>query len=146
MWFAGAGIKGGTVVGNTDELGIKAVEDVYHTHDMHATMLRLMGLDDMRLTYYHAGRFKRLPGRFIGPVGTVSEPAAVAPNLATDRGRCATQRSGNRTDRAAGHHTAGDLLPFRQRQRPSRSSPRPRPYHRPGRSPDRADHGLATAT
>ena len=60
MWFAGAGIKGGTVVGNTDELGIKAVEDVYHTHDMHATMLRLMGLDDMRLTYYHAGRFKRL--------------------------------------------------------------------------------------
>ena len=66
-----------------------------------------------------------LPGRFIGPVGTVSEPAAVAPNLATDRGRCATQRSGNRTDRAAGHHIAGDLLPFRQRQRPSRSSPRP---------------------
>jgi len=60
MWFAGGGIKGGTVVGNTDELGIKAVENVYHLHDLHATILRLMGLDDMRLTYYHAGRFKRL--------------------------------------------------------------------------------------
>lgn len=59
-WLAGAGIKGGTVVGETDELGIKCVEDVYHTHDLHATMLRLMGLDDMRLTYYHSGRFKRL--------------------------------------------------------------------------------------
>ncbi len=60
MWLAGAGIKGGTVVGETDELGIKCVQDVYHTHDLHATMLRLMGLDDMRLTYYHSGRFKRL--------------------------------------------------------------------------------------
>jgi hypothetical protein len=60
MWMAGAGVKGGTVVGETDELGIKCVENVYHTHDMHATMLRLMGLDDMRLTYYHSGRFKRL--------------------------------------------------------------------------------------
>ncbi|MSO21794.1 MAG: DUF1501 domain-containing protein [Acidobacteria bacterium] len=60
MWLAGAGIKGGTVVGETDELGIKCVENVYHTHDLHATMLHLMGLDHMRLTYYHSGRFKRL--------------------------------------------------------------------------------------
>lgn len=60
MWFAGAGIKGGTVVGATDELGIKAVEDVYHLHDLHATILHCLGLDDMQLTYYHAGRFKRL--------------------------------------------------------------------------------------
>ncbi len=59
-WFAGGGVKGGTVVGQTDELGIKAVEDRYHLHDCHATMLHLMGLDDMRLTYYHGGRFKRL--------------------------------------------------------------------------------------
>ena len=59
-WLAGGGIKGGTSVGATDELGIKAVENVYHTHDLHATILRLMGLDDMRLQYYHAGRFKRL--------------------------------------------------------------------------------------
>ena len=60
MWFAGGGVKGGTVVGNTDEMGIKAAENVYHLHDLHATILHLMGLDDMRLTYYHAGRFKRL--------------------------------------------------------------------------------------
>ena len=60
MWFAGGGVKGGTVVGNTDEMGIKAVESVYHLHDLHATILHLMGLNDMRLTYYHAGRFKRL--------------------------------------------------------------------------------------
>lgn len=60
MWFAGGGIKGGTVVGATDELGFKAVEDRCHLHDVHATILSLMGLDDMRLTYYHAGRFKRL--------------------------------------------------------------------------------------
>ena len=60
MWFAGAGIKGGTVVGATDELGIKAAENVYHLHDLHATILHCLGLDDMQLTYYHAGRFKRL--------------------------------------------------------------------------------------
>jgi len=60
MWFAGGGVKGGTVLGTTDELGVKAVENRYHLHDMHATLLHQMGLDDMRLTYYHAGRFKRL--------------------------------------------------------------------------------------
>ena len=60
MWMAGAGVKGGTVVGETDELGMTCVEKVYHTHDLHATMLHLMGLDDMNLTYYHSGRFKRL--------------------------------------------------------------------------------------
>ena len=60
MWFAGGGVKGGTVVGATDETGLKAAENRYHLHDVHATILRLMGLDDMRLTYYHSGRFKRL--------------------------------------------------------------------------------------
>jgi hypothetical protein len=60
MWFAGGGIKGGTVLGSTDELGMNIAESPYHLHDMHATILRLMGLDDMRLTYYHGGRFKRL--------------------------------------------------------------------------------------
>ena len=60
FWMAGGGVKGGTVLGGTDELGKKAVEDVYHTHDLHATILHLMGLDDQRLTYYHGGRFKRL--------------------------------------------------------------------------------------
>lgn len=59
-WMAGGGVKGGTVVGATDELGIEAVENKYHMHDLHATILHQMGLDDMELTYYHAGRFKRL--------------------------------------------------------------------------------------
>lgn len=60
FWMAGGGVKGGTVLGETDELGVKAVENVYHTHDLHATILHLMGLDDQQLTYYHGGRFKRL--------------------------------------------------------------------------------------
>jgi Protein of unknown function (DUF1501) len=60
IWFAGGGIRAGVVVGATDELGLKAVEDVYHIRDVHATILHLMGLNDMRLTYYHAGRNRRL--------------------------------------------------------------------------------------
>lgn len=60
FWLAGGGVQGGTVVGATDELGIKAVDNVYHTHDLHATIMHLMGLDDMKLTYYHGGRFKRI--------------------------------------------------------------------------------------
>ncbi|MBM3783138.1 MAG: DUF1501 domain-containing protein [Acidobacteria bacterium] len=60
MWFAGGGVKGGSMVGGTDEIGHKAVEDVYHMHDVHATILHLMGLNDMRLTYYFAGRNRRL--------------------------------------------------------------------------------------
>jgi hypothetical protein len=59
-WMAGGGVKGGTVVGGTDELGINAVDNTYHMHDLHATILHQMGLDDMELTFYHAGRFKRL--------------------------------------------------------------------------------------
>lgn len=71
MWFAGGGIKGSTVLGNADELGIKAAENVYHLHDLHATILHQMGLGDQRLTFYHAGRFKRLTdlgGRLINEV------------------------------------------------------------------------------
>jgi hypothetical protein len=60
MWFAGGGVKGGTVVGATDELGNKAAERPFHLRDVHATLLHLLGLDQMQLTYYHGGRFKRL--------------------------------------------------------------------------------------
>jgi len=60
VWLAGAGIKPGTTVGATDELGYQAVESPYHMRDLHATILRLMGLDDMRLTYYFNGRHHRL--------------------------------------------------------------------------------------
>jgi len=60
VWFAGGGVKAGTVTGVTDDLGHKAVQDIYRMRDVHCTVLRLMGLDDMRLTYYHAGRNMRL--------------------------------------------------------------------------------------
>jgi hypothetical protein len=60
MWFAGGGAKPGALVGSTDELGFKAVENIYRMRDVHATVLHLMGLNDMRLTYYSAGRNQRL--------------------------------------------------------------------------------------
>ena len=60
IWMAGGGVKGGTAIGATNELGFKAVEDVNHIRDVHATILHLMGLNDLRLTYYHAGRNRRL--------------------------------------------------------------------------------------
>lgn len=60
MWFAGGGVKGGTTIGATDEVGGQAVESRFHLRDVHATLLRLLGLDQTKLTYYHGGRFKRL--------------------------------------------------------------------------------------
>ena len=60
IWLAGGGCKAGHVVGATDELGMQSVEEVRHVRDFHVTLLRLLGLDDNRLTYYHAGRFKQL--------------------------------------------------------------------------------------
>jgi hypothetical protein len=60
MWFAGGGSKPGALVGSTDELGFKAVDNIYRMRDVHATVLHLMGLNDMSLTYYSAGRNQRL--------------------------------------------------------------------------------------
>lgn len=60
VWLAGGGIKGGQTYGQTDEFGYKAVEKPVHVHDLHATMLHLMGFDHERLTYHHAGRDFRL--------------------------------------------------------------------------------------
>jgi hypothetical protein len=59
-WMAGAGIKGGTSFGETDEIGYKAVVDPVTVHDLHATMLHLMGIDHQRLTHLHNGRRYRL--------------------------------------------------------------------------------------
>ncbi len=59
-WMAGAGIKGGTSFGETDEIGYKAVVDPVTVHDLHATMLHLLGMDHERLTYFHNGREYRL--------------------------------------------------------------------------------------
>ena len=60
MWLAGGGVKGGYVHGATDELGMQAVENRMHVHDLHATILHLMGLDHERLTYRYSGRDFRL--------------------------------------------------------------------------------------
>ena len=59
-WLAGGGVKGGHVHGATDEFGFKAVEQPVHVHDLHATVLRLMGFDHEKLTYRYAGRDFRL--------------------------------------------------------------------------------------
>jgi hypothetical protein len=59
MWFAGGGIKGGQTVGTTDELGLRAVERPAHVHDIHATILHLLGMDHLRTTYMHNGRAER---------------------------------------------------------------------------------------
>lgn len=60
MWMAGGGIRGGMTYGETDEFGFKAAVDKMHVHDMHATVLHLLGLDHERLTHRHAGRDYRL--------------------------------------------------------------------------------------
>ena len=60
MWMAGGGVKGGYVHGATDEFGFKAVENPVHVHDLHATILRLLGFDHEKLTYHYAGRDFRL--------------------------------------------------------------------------------------
>ena len=60
LWLAGGGVKGGTALGATDELGMQAVENVSTIHDLHATILHLLGLDHERLTYRFGGRDFRL--------------------------------------------------------------------------------------
>jgi Protein of unknown function (DUF1501) len=60
MWLAGGGVKGGHVHGTTDEFGVNAVENRVHVHDLHATILHLMGLDHEKLTYRYSGRDFRL--------------------------------------------------------------------------------------
>jgi hypothetical protein len=59
MWMAGGGVRGGQVIGSTDEVGLHAVEHRLHVHDLHATILWLMGLDNMQLTYRYKGRPER---------------------------------------------------------------------------------------
>jgi hypothetical protein len=62
MWLAGGGIKGGVSVGATDDLGSAAVEHRFHVKSLHATILSLLGLDPMRLTYFYGGLNQRLVG------------------------------------------------------------------------------------
>ena len=60
VWMAGGGVKGGMRYGSTDEFGIAATEDKMHVHDLHATVLHLLGMDHTKLTYRYAGRDFRL--------------------------------------------------------------------------------------
>jgi hypothetical protein len=59
IWMAGGGIKGGTTIGSTDEIGLRAVDQRAHVSDIHATILNLLGLDHVKLTYLHNGREER---------------------------------------------------------------------------------------
>jgi len=59
MWMAGGGARGGTAVGSTDEIGLRAQDRPCHVSDVHATILYLMGLDHLKLTYLHNGRHER---------------------------------------------------------------------------------------
>jgi hypothetical protein len=60
MWLAGGGTKGGAVVGSTDAVGLRAAEGKTHVHDVHATILHLLGLNHLKLTFKHNGRNERL--------------------------------------------------------------------------------------
>ena len=59
MWRAGGGVRGGQVIGGTDELSLYAIEDRAHVHDVHASILHLMGLDRLELSYNYQGRLER---------------------------------------------------------------------------------------
>jgi len=60
IWMAGGGVNSGNTIGATDETGAEAVECKHHIRDLHVTILRLLGLDDNKLTHFHGGRFKQL--------------------------------------------------------------------------------------
>jgi uncharacterized protein (DUF1501 family) len=71
VWMAGGGVRGGMAYGATDEFGFRAIDNKVHVHDLHATILHLMGFDHERLTYRHAGRDYRLTdisGTVIKPI------------------------------------------------------------------------------
>jgi hypothetical protein len=62
MWMAGGGVMGGQVIGSTDEIGLRALEEPHHVHDIQASILYLLGLDHQRTTFLHNGRAERPTG------------------------------------------------------------------------------------
>jgi len=60
MWMAGGGVKGGLIYGATDDFGFKVADKPVHVHDLHATILHLLGIDHTKLTYHYSGRDFRL--------------------------------------------------------------------------------------
>jgi hypothetical protein len=80
MWLAGGGIRGGQIVGKTDDFGLSIVEDPIHVHDLQATILYCLGFDHKKLTYEHMGRKFRLTdteGNVIGKL-LASPPPAIS--------------------------------------------------------------------
>jgi hypothetical protein len=80
MWMCGAGIKGGQHIGSSDEVGYKAAEQIIWNHDVHASLLHLLGIDHKKLTYYFNGRNMRLTdvhGELIPQIVGDAKPAAV---------------------------------------------------------------------
>ena len=73
MWMAGGGVQGGVSYGETDDLGFEAVTDKAHVHDVHATILWLLGLDHRMLTYFHQGRDERLTDVYGDPIRRIVE-------------------------------------------------------------------------
>jgi Protein of unknown function (DUF1501) len=60
MWMAGGSVRAGTVAGATDEIGLRAIEEPHHLHDIHTTILHQVGLEQNALAYLHQGRRERL--------------------------------------------------------------------------------------
>ena len=60
LWVAGGGMKPGTIIGETDDIGLKTVQDKVHVHDLQATVLHCLGFDHTKLVYHHQGRDFRL--------------------------------------------------------------------------------------
>lgn len=80
IWMAGGGVQGGRIIGATDELGLRAVQDKVHLNDLHATILALLGLDHTKLTYPYMGRNFRLTdvGGDTGLLSKLCSPAAIS--------------------------------------------------------------------
>jgi len=86
VWMAGGGIRGGSSFGETDDLSVRAAGEEIPLRDVHATLLHLMGLDQNRLTYLHAGRYKKLTdtgGRVINEVILLGRPVGLPKNRST---------------------------------------------------------------
>ena len=83
MWLAGGGVKGGTIVGATDQYGYNAIENTKSVYELHATIQHLLGLDHQKLTYRFNGRDMRLTdvhGKVIGDPGVVVTVVALQPH------------------------------------------------------------------
>ncbi len=85
MWLAGGGVRGGLAYGATDEFGWDAVEKPVHVHDLHATILHLLGLDHEKLTYRHTGRDYRLTDVYGNVVKGILNPLATTPHSGVDQ-------------------------------------------------------------